>query len=262
MKSENLSEVQLEDKSTIRRFFWRIFLGMLFGAGIGLLSCFIKRDLVLGIEQLFQGILHFLTPYGNVFLLLAEIFIVGFFYGKSRKIFKQWDGDKEEELEKMECLLSYGLWFIALTEILSFFFFAIGFPLVGDREKYISFSYMAFWLGGFILVIAGSVAAKQKMINLVKEINPEKKGSIFDEKFAKKWEESCDEAEKYAIYKSSYHAYQCGSKACIFLWVFCVIGSSIWNFGPLPVTMVSVIWGVLVTGYCREAIRLTRKKKV
>ena len=102
--------------------------------------------------------------------------------------------------------------------------------------------------------------AQRKIIDFLKEMNPEKKGSIYDVKFSKKWEESCDEAEKLAIYKCGYKAYNSVNTACIVLWLFCFIGSSIWNFGIMPVAMVSIIWFVLITSYTLESYKISKRK--
>ena len=97
----------------------------------------------------------------------------------------------------------------------------------------------------------------QKLVNLTKEINPEKKGSIYDVKFQKKWEASCDEAELFAIYKSAYRSYCITQRLCIILWLFCIIGGFVWGFGAVPVLLVSIIWGTMITSYCYYAIHLS-----
>ena len=69
---------------------------------------------------------------------------------------------------------------------------------------------------------------------LTKELNPEKKGSVYDVKFVDKWEDSCDEAEKILIYKCAYKTYNKMSGLYIGLWIFCVFGNAIFDFDSDP----------------------------
>ena len=53
---------------------------------------------------------------------------------------------------------------------------------------------------------------QQMTVDFQKIMNPEKQGSVYDLRFQKKWEESCDELEKFTIYRSAYKAYSTGLK--------------------------------------------------
>ncbi len=80
-------------------------------------------------------------------------------------------------------------------------------------------------------------------------------------KFAKKWEESCDEAEKINIYKSAYKSYRSVQMTCMVLLLVCILGDFVWHFGLMPVAMVSIIWIVQTTSYSLESIGLTKGNK-
>ena len=84
------------------------------------------------------------------------------------------------------------------------------------------------------------------------------KGSIYDVKFSKKWFDSCDEAIKLGIYKSAYKAYISVSTTCVILWVICVIGYDIWDFGIAPMVIVTIIWLVQTISYCVESIKQSK----
>ncbi|MGL6219074.1 MAG: DUF3169 family protein [Lacrimispora sphenoides] len=73
---------------------------------------------------------------------------------------------------------------------------------------------MIYWLTGFIAAVICTIVTQQKIINFEKEINPEKRGSVFNQKFSKKWEKSCDEAERLSIYKSTYTSYRAVTVTC------------------------------------------------
>ena len=79
-------------------------------------------------------------------------------------------------------------------------------------------------------------------------------------KFNKKWEESCDELEKFVIYKAAYKAFTVGSTVCAIMWIVVTLCSMIFDYGPVPVAVVSVIWMTLSISYSREAYRLEKEK--
>ena len=90
-----------------------------------------------------------------------------------------------------------------------------------------------------------------------KEINPEKKGSVYDLKFRKTWIASCDEAEQLQIYRAAFRAYTAMNYAALGMFLVCFIGMLSWHFGLLPITMVLFVWltGVIVYGV--ESLRMT-----
>lgn len=261
MKSENINEIQKEDKSAFKKFLLLLFIGMLVGVMAGILTNFVEKNLGDTIADNLQNLLSVIAPYANIGVMVIMFIPTIYLYQKSRKLYQQWDGENEEQLAVIEIKLSYALWLTSLTVILSFFFFAIGVLQLSGGKAFLTGSYIVGWLGGFILVTIFTVIAQQKIVNFQKEINPEKKGSVFDQKFAKKWEESCDEAEKLAIYKASYKSYRAVTITCLILWAICIMCSTIWDFGLLPITFVLIIWIVQTTSYSFECIRLEKTRK-
>ena len=58
-----------------------------------------------------------------------------------------------------------------------------------------------------VTIIAVSIEViiiQQKCVDTVKQINLEKKASVYDIRFEKKWIDDCDEAEKIIIGKCAY----------------------------------------------------------
>lgn len=261
MRSENINEIKKEDKGALRKFIILVLIGALVGFVLGILSGFVGMNLADVLAEWVQNMLAYIAPFMNAFLIPVAFLPILYFYQVSRKMYKVWDGENEALLEKIEINLSYALWLSSLALILSFFFFAVGFWQIDNLNYSVSGAFLTIWLGSFILILICITLAQQKLVNFTKEINPEKKGSIFDHDFSKKWEESCDEAEKLMIYKSAYKSYRTVYATCMVMWIFCLLGSSIWNFGLLPVTFVSIIWIVLTTSYCFESIRLEKARK-
>lgn len=92
-------------------------------------------------------------------------------------------------------------------------------------------------------------------MNLKKEINPLLKGNIYDVNFAKKWVDSCDESLKFKIFKSAYKSFISVNFTCKILWIFCILGYSLFGFGITPLLIVTIIWLVQMISYYIEDIK-------
>ena len=134
---------------------------------------------------------------------------------------------------------------------------------MADLEYFVSSNHVLMIVTVVVFIVGSLVQTKQQqlMVDLEKEMNPSKTGSVYDSKFRDKWEESCDEMEKMMIYKSAYKAYKSAGLACLFLWVITAILSIAFKTGPLPCIAVSIIWLVMTVSYCREAMRLDKGGK-
>ena len=141
------------------------------------------------------------------------------------------------------------------SALFSFFFFSAG---TAKLPQEVSGSIIPL-LVVFLAVIALAVLLQQKTVDLTKEMNPEKRGSVYDMKFQERWWESCDEAERRQIGQASYKAYTTMNKFCPYCWGVLLLGNMVFHYGILPSAVVLVIWAVLSVSYTREAIRLGRR---
>lgn len=91
-------------------------------------------------------------------------------------------------------------------------------------------------------------------------MNPEKRGSVYDTKFQKKWLESCDESERRQIGEASCRAYMVTTRVCIGLWLVLVMLSMVFEMSLLPVFVLTVIWGTMQVTYVLACIRLSKGK--
>lgn len=258
--SNRLRQIKEEDTRALNKFAIIMIIAIFVGAFLGVLATFTKYTMADIIRTGAINLLRVISPYAPLTVTIITAIIIIFLYKKSLVIYEQWDGDNEEELNRVETLLSYALWISNISMILSYFFFGASIVLNSLKDPYDILEIIRFVLlfGGLIATILAMMLEQQKIVNLEKKINPEKKGSVFDVRFAKKWEESCDEAEKLTIYKSAYKSYQTVNMTCIILWVLSILGSFIWNFGIMPFVMVTILWIVSISSYCLEAIRLAK----
>jgi peptidoglycan biosynthesis protein MviN/MurJ (putative lipid II flippase) len=119
---------------------------------------------------------------------------------------------------------------------------------------------------GFILALVVYVASivfisryQQKVVDFYKIMNPEKQGSVYDVKFQKKWIESCDEAERQAIYRCGFKAYRTASLACVLLWMLFVLMALFLQISLWPVTVTTIFWLILTVSYLWEAHKIGKK---
>ena len=117
-----------------------------------------------------------------------------------------------------------------------------------------------FFIGvaAFFGVMAEAVVIQQKCVDAAKQTNPEKKGSIYDMKFQKKWMDSCDEAEKLVIGKCAFKAYAATNMVCTVLAIVLALGALMFDIGFLPSFVVCLVWLVNLSAYCRESMRYSK----
>ena len=257
--SQESMRIKSEDKKAFGRFAAymaaALIIGVLLGVGMG----FAKLN---GMDMTGHTVLNaifFALPYGIPVVTLFILVVVAVIYHRSKKVFLAWNGEDEECMDAVEKQLSCALWLSSINMIWNFCLFGMGFCLdnAESMEVHYELETSMLLIGVFVAGLIILTIEQQKLVNLTKEINPEKKGSIYDVKFQKKWEASCDEAELFAIYKSAYRSYCITQRLCIILWLFCIVGGFVWGFGAVPVLLVSIIWGTMITCYCYYAIHLS-----
>ncbi len=95
-------------------------------------------------------------------------------------------------------------------------------------------------------------------MDATKQMNPEKRGSVYDTKFHKKWMESYDEAERAIIGQCALKAYQAVTITCLALWAVFALGGMFFSWGFMPAMAVCIIWGVSQSVYCYWCLKLSK----
>lgn len=259
MNDNRVSEIKKEDKKAFKGFLAIIVISGIVGGICGGMSDKLGEIFGENLSNFFINILEQITPYASIVLSIIVIIVSKVIYTKSRKEYELWKQRKEDDdvIDKIEANLYYLILVVAVNMILGFFFVGAGANVImfnrGNEELDIAKALLL--LIGIILSLGSSVLIQKKVVNLEKEINPLLKGSVYDTNFSKKWIDSCDESIKLSIYKSAYKSYTSVSTTCGILWLFCFIGSDLWNLGVMPLVMVTIIWLVLTVSYCIESIK-------
>ena len=256
MSSNRVEEIKKEDKKAFKGFAIMMVISAMIGAVIGGGFKYLQENLGDNLSEFLVNRLMMITPYASLVLSILVIIVSVVIYKNSRKNLKLWNqsDEQEEMIDNIEEKLSYLLLFTSVNLILGFFFFGAGMALLSED----SYTKVILFLVGFIVCVVSTILIQNKVVNLEKEINPFLNGSVYDFKFSKKWIDSCDEAIKLNIYKSSFKAHKSVTNTCLILWIICVIGYDFFDFGIMPLVMVTIIWLVQTVSYCRESIKCSK----
>lgn len=261
--TEKQQENKKEDKKAFKKFALTLLLAFFVGIFVGIGSAFIGDVLEnQQVKDIILTVLQFVAVYGG-YVFTTVLLIAGIvLYKKSRKEYAAWDEEDEDVLTGIETKLSYVLWFSNLIMYGTYFFFSVGVWAtdVIDIKCALEQDATAFWISlsaVFLHMAYGlivSCAIQQKAVNLTKEINPEKKGSVYDTKFQDKWLENCDEAERFAAYKCSFQTFRIMQITGLILWVVCLIGQLIFGTGVFATIIVTVLMIIQTSVYSVQGI--------
>ncbi len=270
MSKENLSiltekqqENKKEDKKAFKKFAWTLVLAFIVGILVGVGSAFIGDILEnQSAKEAILAALQHIAIYGGYFFTTVLLIVSIVLYMKSRREYIAWDEEDEAVLEKLETKISYIIWFANLIMYGSYFFFATGVWAVdlADAKCAMEQTGSVFWfsLGTVLLHMAYalivSCVLQQKAVNLTKEINPEKQGSIYDAKFQDKWLANCDEAERFATYKCSFKTFKVMQLTGMVMWIICLIGQTVFGTGVFATIIVTVLMIIQTSVYCVQSI--------
>ena len=267
-KAENNKK---ENKAALKKFIPMLIVCALIGGLVGGASSFIGySDFSGSIAEAALLKVNMASPWAVIILGVLSFIVCWVIHRKARAMYERAltaaasageSGEPDEQIiEAVEDKLSQGMFILSVIMIVQMLFFGI---MMADLENIADYSF-ALAMAATGVFVAGNLAQlkqQQLMVDLEKEMNPSKKGSVYDAKFRDKWEESCDELEKVIIYKSAYKAYKTTAMTCVILWVVTATLSIAFKTGPLPSVAVTVIWLVQTVSYCREAMKLERGGK-
>ena len=180
-------------------------------------------------------------------------------YRSTKKLVAAWDGEDEDISNAISRKLSVVIWIASASLIVSYFLIAAsysgGLAIFGDKAKT-----TAFFIGivSFFAIMIEAILFQQKCVDTTKQMNPEKKASVYDMRFQKKWMEDCDEAEKMMIGKCAFKAYSATNVACTVLAIVLAVCALLFDIGFLPSFTVCLVWIVNISVYCKEARRYSK----
>ena len=196
---------------------------------------------------------------GAPYLIFGAVLLNGVtaltLYRKAKRLYSAMTEEDDAVSARIDRCLNYAMLVNNVCTILSYFFIAVPFVNIQQIRPF----YLLICVAAFLSAMAEMLVVQQKVIDLLKTINPEKRGSVYDLKFQKKWYDSCDEMERAVIGQAAYASYKATNAVCLVLWLLLVFGNMLFDFGILPIAMVSTIWLVSTLSYCLKAMALEKK---
>ena len=246
--------VKKDNRKALPKYLLILLVAAVFGGVLGFAAGWVGHDNIS--EVIAAAVTNSLTvaaPWALLATSVVSLAMILWLYWGARGLFTTWDGEDDDVMDRADEKLNWALLITAAQIVLDMFFFAVA---QSAHNMTALWSVLLFIVSIFLLVFA-----QQKIVDLTRKMNPEKKGSVYDTKFKKKWFESCDEAEQKQIGQAAYKAFNVVSAACPILWGGLLLLSYAFNFSLLmPTFIVCVIWLLLQVSYCLEAIRLGRRK--
>lgn len=265
---EKSTEIKKENKKALVRFV-PILIGAALGGGLfGALSTTGgMQDFAGKAADIFDNFAFMAAPY---LVILTEVLSIAFaliYYRKACRDYESYvqmaaheSEDTEDILDEIyrrtDRKLSIGLIAINIGTILSFMFFGICICNLKGMLDSGSFAVPMTATGVFVVGMLAEIKIQQVIVDLTKKMNPKMVGSVYDTDFQKKWEGSCDEAEKMMIYKAAYKAFKVINITCITLFILTCAAGVLLDIGCLPTIVISIIWLATQSAYFIEAFRL------
>ena len=205
------------------------------------------------VRQALSAALTASAPWGIPVTNLIALGIGWGLYAKAKGLYRTWDGEDEDTIDAAEEQLSWALLMSAVALLCDLFFFSVAVVYAGSPAA------MGAFIVEFFVGVGVATVLQQKVVDLTKKINPEKRGSVYDMQFQKKWMDSCDESEQRQTGQACYKAYLAATKVCLWIWVALMVFHFAFGTGLLPAAAVLAVFGVLQITYTLESIRLGRK---
>lgn len=255
---EKREEIRREDKRAGKKFAIVLLVSGLIGMVVGALGMALVSYLKANEWDFItfsEAASRVWVEAGSYLLIIVNLIVLPllwFFFGKHKRELKAWDGEDEAVYERIDRKLSNGMMVSAGLMVFDMMTYGIAFyGAMGTArlKSMIFFVDLVFFIGSMACIMFYQKA----LVNLLKELNPEKQGSVYDTKFQKKWLESCDEAEKQKIGEASYATYSFMNILYEIVSMVFMIAGFFFPIGVLPLTTVCLLWMTQIIFYSIKA---------
>ncbi|MDK2941175.1 MAG: hypothetical protein PWP56_688 [Acetobacterium sp.] len=169
-----------------------------------------------------------------ILLGFCAILILILYFSAKLKV-KQLEENNDVLFDQIDRQLGFLVPFISVTMITGFCLFGI--TIANTLED---FEFLGFFI--FLANTAFTLIMTVLTIKLTKVLYPGKKGNPLDFNFDKEWVKSCDEAEKFIIYKAAYRCYQLMNIVYCGAVTLCMLTSIAVSIGIFPYLLIGFLW--------------------
>ena len=212
----------------------KFFVVMVISAFIGGL---LGGSMIHGESAIIQSLINFQNFIMNynlsiqtVILGLSAMLILILYFSAKRKL-KRLEENDDVLFDQIDRQLGVLFPLISVSMISGFCLFGI--TVTGFMTEFKLVGLMI-----FLVNMAFTLTMTVLALKLTKTLYPEKKGNPLDFNFDKEWLKSCDEAEKFVIYKASYRCYQLMNFVYCGVLTVCLLISIAMNIGIFPYLLI------------------------
>jgi hypothetical protein len=170
--------------------------------------------------------------------------------------------DDEDLYEEVENKINSCILISNVAAVVQFVLFSIAMWIIVFADIDISIKKVILFtsLPLFLFGLFSTLFIQRSAVNLAKKINPEKRGNVFDFKFDKTWEKSCDEGELRFMYEAGYRAYMFTAKFCYVILFLALMSMVVFRTGIFPIICIeSIHLALFLSNY--HAIKKQKKHK-
>ena len=261
---KRLKEIKKEDRKKMPIFFIVMVLSLILGYIIG--GVFSVGDDV--IDKFFG----FFTNHGLELSIGSTVcmYLLGIIatiisipaYVKLKKLWNKED-ERDDNWEYIENGIEKNTSFLSICLIFTYFFFAGGmynlknnlYSLDGVIET-LALTYERFFFVSIVgvgIFTAVFFTLQRKNVELEKLMNPERKGSLYDFSFTKKWSATLDEAELKQVGVAAYKAFNIVNATCMVMMIILMVLGMFVEITMFPVITVTIIWLAQIIAFSIES---------
>ncbi|MBO4783467.1 MAG: DUF3169 family protein [Lachnospiraceae bacterium] len=247
------AEIKKEDSKKIPFFIIALVVLSVLGGIFGYLMASQEKSLD-AVLDFFKNNSQIVSIFFAVVFLIFGLVATIIAAVKLRIAKKLWakEEERDDNWDRIEDILSDICTFTSSAIILSFFLYGCAvynirgnLKQIDDGIRSLNILYYVFFTASIIAILGYNFAyfyIQKKTIDLEKIMNPEKKGSLYDFRFLKKWYEGYDEAERKQVGIASYKAFKIVNTTCATMLVLLLFLGMVVNITILPLLTVAVIW--------------------
>lgn len=226
-----------------------IIAGFIFGLISGIMGII---DVKINVEIIVKAI-GYCSFAISIFLIIVGSIII---LGSKRKIKEA----KVDEYEKIETNVDYATVFTGISLVLMFLAGGIFFYFEKFVEEFNILKIIFILIFSTVCFLTSYL--QYVIVNVIKKMNPEKKGNPLETNFAKDWYSSCDEIQKQIIGEVCYKTYLLTNSIFIFAFLVLIILNTVINIeisAILTLGAVNLINNIIYGVYC---IKIEHKKEI
>lgn len=242
--------IKKDNKKALPKFLAIFLASALAGGLIGGFTCMAADGRVITqIPQMLTAFLKATVLYIIPVVWIPVILVQIFTEKRARAMMASWDGEDDQIPEQVDHMLDVLLTVHSAAMGLGYLAFSVDFVLQVSGLV---------MLAEFFAMLVVLMYVQKRTIDFSRTLNPEKKGSVFDMKFCKKWHDSCDEAEKKLQGEAGFKTFMVMNRLCIAAWAVLFFLNILFHIGLLPFFLVMGLWITAQLVYNITAMKLSR----